>query len=375
MSAEEADAVPYGRTIKVLKSYAVNDLRAGMIVGRDVQDVEGRLVARSGDALTERMIEKLTACMIFSVYIDEEEDAVEIPGREFLLDDAYVNCYEKSYQRTQRIYQQLARDGKYERDEIETVLAESNAEELCDGAKAVSQIHNMSTDGNHVIHHAIHMAILGGLMGKWLRWPKDRVKDLMMAGLLHDVGKMVLPQEILEKRGNLTDEEFAQLKRHPEKGYDMLKAELLDTKREVLISILQHHERCDGSGYPNRSRKEQINEYARVLAILDIYDAMATTRVHARRSSPFDVLRLLNEDVFNGKLDTEYGVLFMRNICQSLNGNWVGLSNGGKARIVYIDASRVTALPVVQTVKGEFIDLNTRKDIKVDSILTARELG
>ena len=100
---------------------------------------------------------------------------------------------------------------------------------------------------------------------------------------------------------------------------------------------------------------------------------MAANRAYARRSSPFDVFSVLSEDIMHKKLDTEYGVLFIRKVCHALNGSWVKLSNGKKAKIVYIDESRMNALPVVQTDDGEFIDLTTRHDVKVSVLLTYKE--
>lgn len=195
-----------------------------------------------------------------------------------------------------------------------------------------------------------------------------------MSAFLHDVGKKCIPEEILEKTGKLTDAEFHEIRKHPEYGYNLLKLGPIGSKQDVLFGIVQHHERCDGSGYPAKLKKDQINELARIIAILDIYDAMAANRSYARRCSPFDILGVLYEDVLKGKLDTEFGVQFMRHLCHALNGNWVALSDGQKARIVYIDESRVTALPVVQTTKNEFIDLNRRSDIKIQAVLTAREM-
>ena len=84
--------------------------------------------------------------------------------------------------------------------------------------------------------------------------------------------------------------------------------------------------------------------------------------------------KVLYGDVLAGKLDTRFALLFMKNLLQSINGSWVGLSDGQRAKIVYMDSSRVTALPVVQTPKGEFIDLNKRTDLKVDALLTANEV-
>ena len=123
----------------------------------------------------------------------------------------------------------------------------------------------------------------------------------------------------------------------------------------------------------SKPKGDKISDFGKIIAILDIYDAMATNRAYAKRNSPFDIIRVLYNDVLAGKLDTRFGVVFMKKLLQAINGNWVGLSDGQRGKIVYLDDSRVTALPIVQTTKGEFIDLNRRTDIKVDALLTAHE--
>ena len=360
----------------MLKSYAMQDVRAGMVVGRDVM-VDGNVAATAGTVLTDEMIISLSGHSLFSIYIDEKADdspSGDVIGRDNLLDESYVERYDRVYNRIQRLFDKLVKTEELDMAELDGILSDENLDDLCDGARAVSQIHNMSRDGDTVLHHVMHVGILSGLMGNWMRLPKARKKDLAMAGFLHDVGKKCIDPAILDKTGKLTDAEFQEIRKHPEYGYNLLKLGPIGSKQDVLFGIVQHHERCDGSGYPGKLKKEQINEFARIIGILDIYDAMAANRSYARRSSPFDVLHVLYEDILNGKLDTEYGVLFMRNLCHALNGNWVELTNGQKARIVYIDESRVTSLPVVQTTKNEFIDLNRSKDVKIASLLTAREM-
>ena len=360
----------------MLKAYQIDDLRVGMVVGRDVLDTDTSILIGAGSQLTQEMIASLSERALFSVYIEEPEEQWDenVTGRDHLLDDDYVTHYKKVYERMQRIYATLVRDNKLDMEELNDVLSADNIHQLCDGARSISQIHNMSRDGDIMLHHVLHVGILAGLMGQWLHWPEDRTRDLIMSGLLSDVGKRCVPREILDKTGKLTDEERREVQKHTEHGYNLLKLGPIGSKRDVLFGILQHHERCDGSGYPNGVKKDEINEFARIIAILDIYDAMAANRAYARRSSPFDVLKVLYEDILNGKLDTEFGVLFMRKLGHSLNGNWVGLSNGQKARIVYIDESRVSALPIVQTMTNEFIDLNRRSDVKIEALLTAREV-
>ena len=359
----------------MLKAYGVEELREGMKVGRDILDGDNSVLIGKGNVLSTKMIESLLDRPIFSVYIDlpDAMEEKEIPGKEFLLDDSYVNRYELLYSRLQQVYTKVLDTGKLDEDEL-FAITDKDLPPLLSGAKAVSQIHNMSRDGIYLIHHVLHVAILAGLMGQWLKWSKTKRRDLILAALLMDVGQQKISKDILEKHGKLSPSERSIVERHPDYGYDMVKHSSLGNNQNIMCGITQHHERSDGSGYPNRLKRDKITEYGRILAILDIYDAMATNRAYARRRSPFDVFGVLYDDILSGKLDTEFGVCFLKNLCHSLNGNWVGLSNGEKGRIVYIDESRVTSLPVVQTTTGKFIDLGTNSGIKIQSILTANEI-
>ena len=361
----------------MLRAESVNTLRTGMKVGRDVLDLDGKVILKSGTVLTADTIQSLKGKNVFSVYVDvpEEEIHTDLVGNEYLLDGEYIERYKKTYSRVQNIYYKLGRENALDLADLEEVINQENIKELCLGATAVSQIHNMTRDGDYVIHHATNVAILAGLMAKWMRLHWDKTRELVMAGLLCNVGKMKVPQEILNKTGKLDPEELQKIKNHPGYGYDMLKTSELKKYNEVLLAVLQYHERCDGSGYPNRLKADAICDYAKIAAILDIYDAMAANRSYAKRNSPFDVFKILYDDVLKGKLDTKYSILFISKLCHSLNGNWVGLSDGQRAKIVDIDESRVTTMPIVQTTKGEFIDLNKNHDLKIDALLTANEVN
>ena len=361
----------------MLRSYDVDTLRTGMKVGRDVLDLDGKVIIKSGTVLNADLLSSLNGKNVFSVYIDvpEEDIHTDVIGHEHLIDGEYAERYKKTYSRVQNIFYKLGRENELDMNDLEEILKQDNIDELCSGATAVTQIHNMTRDGDYLIHHATNVGILAGLMAKWMKYPYEKTRELVMAGLLSNVGKMKVPKEILDKTGKLEPEELEKIKNHPGYGYDMLKLSQIKDLKDVLMAILQYHERCDGSGYPNRLKADGICDYAKIVAILDIYDAMAANRSYAKRNSPFDVFKILYEDVLNGKLDTTYSIMFINKLCHALNGNWVGLSNGQRAKIVYIAESRVTALPIVQTTKGEFFDLNTRHDIKIEALLTATEVS
>lgn len=359
----------------MVRSYDVDILRSGMKIGRDVMDLDGSTVLKQGVILNAESIDKLHKKNIFSVFIDEDDEEEEEVGMdEFLLDSEYLDHYKRTYNLVQNVYYQAARgDGINIRD-LDAVLVPDNINLLCDVSTAVTQIHNMSRDGDYVIHHATNVGILAGLMARWLKYQAKPKREIVLAGILSELGKMKIPPEILNKKGKLEPEEMDMVKRHVDYGYDMLKVSPLKIFRDILMGVLQHHERCDGSGYPNRLRGDEISDFGKIIAIVDIYDAMAANRSYARRNSPFDIFNVLFKDISQGKLDKKFGLILMFRLRHSFNGCWVGLTNGKRARIIEIDEMRVTDQPIVKTLKGEVINLNETPDLKVEAMLTAKEI-
>ena len=357
----------------MVQAYAIENLRAGMRVGRDVLSENGEVLLSKGQILTRESICSLLERPIYSIYVDEDAEVVDIPGKEHLLDAGYVACYERAHERVKRLLLNLAAEGRLDRGLLDVIVADINHDLAADGAKAISQIHNMERAGAYLFHHSLHVGILAALMGSWLEWDQDRREKLTLAGLLHDVGKLSIDRALLDKTDPLTAEEFAYIKRHTEFGIAMLK-NAGENRQEVLNGAAQHHERCDGSGYPQGLEGEQISVIGRIIAFLDIYDAMASDRAFVPRYSPFDAFEAMADDTLSGKLDPVYTVQFMRQTCRALIGTWVELSNGVRGRIVYIPESRIVAKPMIHTVQDEFIDLEVHTDLKVKAILTAAEL-
>lgn len=397
----------------MLKQYALEDLKEGMVLGRPIYEDDAAILLEEGTILTHEMIDALLERPIFSVYIAEEGDSPEemehdqkkeklvapaleeavrqaawgdgkvrakkilvktVPEKETLLDASYVKSYRHVFQTMETAFHQAARMGNIDIIDVWQLIADGHMAELCDGMRAITQIHNMVREGDYLLHHSIHVAILAGLMGRWMRMPRSRWQRLVLSGLLHDIGKLRIAKDILEKPGKLTLTELKVVQRHPQIGYEMLHNGPLGAETEVLSGVQQHHERNDGSGYPQGSHQAEIGDFGRILAILDIYDAMAANRSYAKKRSPFDVFNILSDDIMTGRLDTEYGILFIRQLCRAMNGNWVRLTNGEEGKIVYLDETRLTSLPVVQTMGGDFVDLNTNTNVKVECLLTHEEI-
>jgi len=154
----------------------------------------------------------------------------------------------------------------------------------------ILETHDAYTQG-----HSESVALLGGQVARALDLPERQVQQTYWAGLVHDIGKILIPKEILNKPTSLTPEEYALIQEHPALGYAMLtKAERL---QEIAPFVLHHHERWDGKGYPQGLSKEQIPEISRILAVADTWDAMTSNRSY-RRALPEDVAR---KEILRGK--------------------------------------------------------------------------
>ena len=382
----------------MLKAFAVRSLLPEMLIGRTVYDGDTEVVLVEGGTVLDRAtIKILKEKGIASVYVDEDSilAAVEkekaskegapkaaafegnvAPERDVKLDEKYEEDYRYVYGEMEKLFQEAAATGKLNMDILQPVMASGRLRDLYkEGATAVSMIYTMNQEGDYNLHHCVHLAILGGLMAKWMGLTGIDRQNLVLAGLFLDIGKQFIDKELLEKKGRLTEEEFDILKNHVVDSFKLLESSELSGRADLMNGVIQHHERSDGSGYPSGLEADRISTFGKVLAVLDSYDAMASSRTYAEKRSPFEVFKILYADVLDGKLDSEYAVLFMRKLNAALNGCWLRLSDGTAGRIVYIDESRVTAMPVVQLVDGGFIDLNTVKDITVVEIMTAADVS
>lgn len=162
---------------------------------------------------------------------------------------------------------------------------------------AVRQHHS----GTH--QHALLVMAIAVALGHTLGLAAPTVERLALGGLLHDIGKCAVPEEILTKPGNLTPDEFEQIRTHPGEGWRRLNEVSPPLPRELLELVLRHHERLDGSGYPDGLRADAISEEVRLLSICDVYGALVERRCYRPPLSPAAALGVVRAMVADGKLD------------------------------------------------------------------------
>ena len=214
-----------------------------------------------------------------------------------------------------------------------------------------------------------NVAALSAMLGIICGYSKEDLTTLTMGALLHDVGKLDVNINILNKPGTLNDNEFEVIRNHPEAGWRRLcsiYAPGLDMRMIASIAY-QHHEHLDGHGYPRHLTRDNICEFARIVAIADVYDAMTSNRCYRSALCPFDVISNFEQEGIN-KYHPKYILTFLEKIANSYINSEVLLSNDKIARIIYI-TNKLTR-PVVQLKdSSEFINLEEHPEIYIQAII------
>lgn len=169
------------------------------------------------------------------------------------------------------------------------------AEEAFLGARVRALMVRLAEKDSSTEEHTRRVAALAVEVGERLGLSAARLRHLAVGGLLHDVGKLSVPPAILQKPGPLDEDEFAIVKRHPERGQELL-AELGGFDKSVTHLVLDHHERLDGSGYPHGLKGDDLDLETRILAVCDVYDALVSPRVYRAAWSPRRAVSLLHNE-------------------------------------------------------------------------------
>lgn len=180
--------------------------------------------------------------------------------------------------------------------------------------------------------HSVAVCALMIALARQLEFTDDQVQEAGMAGLLHDVGKMAIDDAILNKPSSLSDDEFDQIKRHPEFGVRYLQKGTEPISRAVLEACYSHHEKIDGSGYPRGLRQEQISLLSRMAAVCDVYDALTSDRPYKQGWGPAVTVQRMAQ--WKGHFDPRVFQAFVRSVGIYPVGSLVRLSSGRLAVVI-----------------------------------------
>lgn len=353
----------------------IHKLVPGMVTADDIYTYNDQLIIPKNSVLTDKMITRLRFYSIISISIWEETANAPLEEK---YQDYYSDNIKKSkeFQEFQKNFMDRTVELKGLLDTL--IIDESSAidtESVLDSLTKLSEntrnnlhvfdmIHNMRELDDATYVHSINVSIISRVIGKWLSFSKKDLDLLTLCGIFHDIGKLLIPKEILLKPYRLDPSEFDVIKTHAVRGYNLLKNTNLDAN--VAQTALMHHERCDGSGYPIALTRNQINDYAKVIAIADVYDGMTASRVYRGPLCPFEVIELFESEGLY-LYETEYIITFLKNIVNSYMHNDVLLSNGMQGQIVLINRNYLSR-PVVKC-QDLFMDLSHESNVKIVAVL------
>jgi HD-GYP domain-containing protein (c-di-GMP phosphodiesterase class II) len=220
----------------------------------------------------------------------------------------------------------------------------------------------LSKKDNYTYRHCIGVSIISFLIGKWLGLKDEQINDLAVAGLMHDLGKIKIPDSILNKAGRLTSDEYAEMKLHTHLGYEMIRNIPDMTEQQALVA-LQHHEREDGSGYPYGVSGDKITHFSKIIAVADVFHTMISERVYKKPVPLYKVFQEIYHLAF-GLFDPMVVQCLITNVMSRMVGNSVLLSDGQVARIVMLHPDDLIN-PLVEA-KGLFYDLRNCDNKIVD---------
>jgi len=223
------------------------------------------------------------------------------------------------------------RMGKAIEAEAVMPLVEEISASVTRNVHALISLVRLKTVDDYTYMHSVAVCALMTALAKELKLSEAEVKQAGLAGLMHDMGKAGIPQQILNKPGSLTDSEFDVIRQHPQLGHDMLvKANISDAV--TLDVCLHHHEKMDGSGYPEHLSGEQMTIFAKMGAICDVYDAVTSTRAYKPAWEPGMALKRMAS--WSGHFDPEVFKAFVKSLGIYPIGTVVMLKSGRLAVVV-----------------------------------------
>ncbi|WP_374393333.1 HD-GYP domain-containing protein [Aeromonas media] len=320
----------------------VNQLRPGMYVIAIASQTGAMEIAQTGLVTNRQQVDVLIRRGVLTVKVDLARS--KLPGIAQVISPSPAHSAgsvrpagsgEGRELKIRRLYQEARElQGKFIRhlkagEPIDITPLAAVAEEMVDTmfthGDAMLCLARIRAKDAYLMEHSMNVAILLANFGRYLGLDRSVLKELTLGGLLHDVGKIMTPDEVLNKPGKLTDEEFGVMRQHVVHSYDILSntAGITPTMLEVAAN---HHERLDGTGYPQRLKGDQLSLYTRMSGIVDVYDAVTADRVYKQGMQPTQAFRILLKGI-NQHFDAELVTKFIKCMGVYPVGTLVQLSN------------------------------------------------
>lgn len=316
-----------------MRLVSIQNVKPEACLAKTIYDSMGRVLLAKGTCLNDAYIKRLTGLGYSSLYIEDEiSESIQIEDvipEEARLQVSYIA--RETLINTKKGQQIEERKIKRAVDDL--------IDELLNNKETIVHLTEIRSLEDYTFKHSVNVCVLSLLTGLAMGYHQLKLKELGIGALLHDVGKARLPEEISGRQPQ-NEQEYLIYQKHCEYGWEILK----DNSDISILSAhvsLQHHERYDGSGYPRGLSDTSILEYARIVAVADAYDTLASIQPNRQRMFPHEVVKVL-KDKKGTQFDPEVVDCFLPNIAPFPAGSLVSLNNGYKAIVVSVQKHNPT---------------------------------
>lgn len=360
-----------------MKLVSVNKLEPGLVVSENIFTLDDRLVLPKGTILDENDIEKIKAHSLYNIFVEDQKKAVPKKVKKPVSGLSYNEKLRNSEEFIK--FRQHLEENAEILEETFRLIANNTipleVDKLTDPvyhlfveaggtAGIFDMLHNLRDSNNTVYMHSINVSLICNTLASWMRLPEDMIQYATAGGLLHDIGKVLLPQELVNKQTALSEYEERVLREHVIRGYDLIKD--MDINIHIKNCVLMHHELRDGSGYPFHIKEDKIDEIASIVTVANIYDDMTSKRSYRAPICPFEVISKFEEEGLY-KFDPNVIMTFLSNIVNTFIANRVMLSNGKTGEIIFINPEHLSK-PVIKC-EEKYVDLATERKLSIVAVI------
>jgi len=341
----------------------ITDVQTGDRLSQDAFNHYGLLVLSKGAVLNDHELSRLFQHQIEHIEIDRRE--TEYPRQveaDFPLRPELRPIYQDAVIGFELMFEKALVEGKVYEDDLKESF-QPLVENCMVERDVVSLLLLLNSQDDYTYQHSVQVGMLSYYMARWMNWDEERAVQAGKAGFLHDIGKCRIPDHILNKPGKLTEEEYKEIQNHPRYGYDILQNSFDDPV--LSLAAYQHHERMNGTGYPNRLKGDDIHPVSRIVAVADTYSAMISSRIYQSKRDLMYVLKELYKESFS-HLDPYVAHTFIRHMLPNFIGKKVELS-GGLSGTIVMNHPTDFFRPLIRTEDG-FIDLSTTPQFEINHV-------
>lgn len=360
------------------RSINIHELEEGMVLANAVHDNSGKLLLSEGIVLRQIYIQKIIDLGLSEVLICDEDCSIVTRVNDFetiVMKDMIMNSTKNDAKASvKRCMDNVVNRSQVDMDKLYLVVNQI-IDEILSSEVVTFNLSQLREVDHYIFDHSVNVCILSIITGIYMGFNKLRLIELGIGALLHDIGKILVPQDVLNKPDRLEDDEYGILKLHSLRGYEALKA----TKQfadATLETVLSHHERCDGKGYPMGKVKEEIHVYAKIVAVADVFDAITADKVYRKKEDPYKAMYCIVDEL-DSKFDREIVKKFLKVVAYYPLGLYVTLNNGEYGVITKVHKDRPT-VRILMDVSGNpmkdyfIIDMLKNPSISIVDIDPAR---